>query len=115
MSACGDHPGHILDSNFASWPNNLGNINLQDGQSYKSCRSLCKEKYPDFDIYQKFNSYTRCECRVWVSGDEIKLRKHGAYTFGYANECGKYSASLYAKTRYLVKIQESFIKMVCNW
>ena len=72
----------------------LGKVNLQTGQSYTFCRNLCKNTYPDFEIYQKFEDYNFCTCSKITPGQNMTILSHGAYDFGYAKECGKYSAIL---------------------
>ena len=67
----------------------LGSVQLSDGQTYTSCRNLCKKNYPEFEFYHKFNLYQSCDCIKLNTGDQIKLKTHGAYTFGYASACGK--------------------------
>ena len=85
--ACGDSLETIVDAP-SDKQIHLGRVQLSDGQTYTSCRNLCKKNYPEFEFYHKFNLYQSCDCIKLYSGDQIKLRAHGAYTFGYASACG---------------------------
>ena len=84
---CGDYPGKIitdLESRIF-----LGDVALQDNETYAECRSRCIESYPEFDFYQNFKYSRKCECAKFKAGKVITLAASGEYTFGYANACGK--------------------------
>ena len=87
LIACGDYLETIVD---ATWKEqiHLGQVQLSDGQTYTSCRNLCEKKYPDFEFYHKYIKYRSCDCIKLNPGKQIKLKDHGAYTFGYASACG---------------------------
>ena len=68
----------------------LGSVPLADGQTYTSCRTLCKKMYSDFQYYQKFINYKSCDCSKLKPGKVLTTRAHGSYTFGYADSCGKF-------------------------
>ena len=97
---CGDYPEHIEKH---SWKEQmkLGTVTLSNGQTYTSCRELCKASYPDFEFYHKFVNYQSCSCIKMKTGYEIQIKKHGAYTFGYATACGN--------------ILSSFSLNICKW
>ena len=86
LGPCGDYPEHIIADNEDGIL--LGSVALQENQTYACCRGLCLESYPDFDFYHKFINYRSCDCSKVNTGKVIKLRAHGAYTFGYADACG---------------------------
>ena len=85
-NGCGDKPNHIVNNGSK---NNkiLGHVELQKGQSYHFCRSLCKKSYPDFQFYHKYDLYDRCDCMKLSTEIPIKIKKHGEYVFGYATDC----------------------------
>ena len=83
---CGDRPEHKVNA-AEEESIVMGTVILQDGQTYKSCRGLCKQKYPDFQYYQKFIKYKSCTCEKLKPEKTLYITKHGAYTFGYANYC----------------------------
>ena len=68
----------------------LGTVNLPNGDTYLSCRNLCRRAHPDFQFYHKFINYQSCECMKMADGVAIALKDHGAYTFGYSKECGMF-------------------------
>ena len=84
---CGDFPENIEEQGPEHIE--LGTVSLSHGQTYTSCRTLCKETYPYFEFYHKFVNYQSCSCMKLKAGNKIKIKKHGAYTFGYATACGK--------------------------
>ena len=68
----------------------LGDVKLPwSNDTYRSCRALCKKEYPSFQFYQKFIKYESCECMKMKNGNDVRIKTHGAYTFGYSNDCGK--------------------------
>ena len=85
-NGCGDKPNHIV-ANGSKNHKILGHVNLQEGQSYHFCRSLCKKSYPDFQFYHKYDLYERCDCIKLSTEIPIKIKKHGEYVFGYATDC----------------------------
>ena len=87
--ACGDHPNHIAD---IPWDNQtkLGTVDLKYSETYLSCRKLCRDAHPDFQFYHKFINYQSCDCIKISSGVVITMKEHGAYTFGYSQECGRF-------------------------
>ena len=85
--ACGDSLETIVDAPGEKQIH-LGRVPLSDGKTYTSCRKLCEKNFPDFEFYHKFKNYRSCECMKLHPGNQIKLKKHGAYTFGYASACG---------------------------
>ena len=85
-SGCGDYLETLAGSNGAK---KLGTVSLPSQQTYTSCRSLCRANYPDFEFYEKFVNYQSCDCYKMDIGFKIETSKHGAYTFGYANDCSK--------------------------
>ena len=85
--ACGDSLETIVDAP-SDKQIHLGRVQLSDGQTYTSCRNLCEKNYPEFEFYHKFINYRSCDCIKLYPGNQIKLKSHGAYTFGYASACG---------------------------
>ena len=67
----------------------LGSVPLEEGQTYTSCRTLCKESYSAFQYYHKFINYNSCDCLTLKPGKVLTMKAHGAYTSGYADSCGK--------------------------
>ena len=86
---CGDHPNRI-EEHSSNDHILLGTVNLQNGETYLSCRKLCKDAHPEFQFYHKFINYQSCECKKMTDGVAITLKDHGAYTFGYSTECGTF-------------------------
>ena len=84
-NGCGDKPNHIETN--GSKQKILGRVELQKGQSYQFCRSLCKKHYPNFQFYHKYDLYERCDCIKLSTEIPIKVKKHGKYVFGYATGC----------------------------
>ena len=80
---CGDHINTNLKNDAIDMVR-LGNVNLLNNQKYTSCRSLCNEKYRDFDFYFKHVGYQHCGCFRLRSGAAYKFQIHGAFTFGFA-------------------------------
>ena len=89
MLACGDYPKTIEKH---SWRDHilLGKVGLQNGDTYQSCRNLCRGKHPDFQFYHKFKNYQSCHCMKMAHGLVIAIQDHGSYSFGYSNECGMF-------------------------
>ena len=87
LIACGDLLETIVDATFEEQII-LGSVQLSDGQTYTSCRDLCKINYPEFEFYHKFFGYQACDCIMMHQGYQIKVKAHGAYVFGYATACG---------------------------
>ena len=87
FSACGDYLETIVDATFEKQIF-LGRVELSNGQTYTSCRSLCQKFYPEYEFYHKFKNYRSCNCIKMHPGNQIKLKAHGAYTFGYSSACG---------------------------
>ena len=85
--ACGDLLETVVDAPFEEQIV-LGSVQLSDGQTYTSCRNLCKINYPEFEFYHKFFSYQACDCIKMHQGYQIKVKAHVAYVFGYATACG---------------------------
>lgn len=85
--ACGDHPNRI-EVHGGKDHIVLGRVNLPNGETYQSCRNLCRKAFPNFQFYSKFINYRWCDCMKLTDGLTITLRPHGAYTTGYAQECG---------------------------
>ena len=91
---CGDCPHHIVDSLYrynginVGVTETLGTVKLLDDETYTSCRQNCKRDFPDFDFYQKYENFHFCHCYKVVSGNPMRFRKHGAYTFGFRTFCG---------------------------
>ena len=69
----------------------LGTVNLPNGDTYLSFRNLCRRAHPDFQLYHKFKNYQFCECMKMADGVAIALKDHGAYTFGFSEECGMFN------------------------
>ena len=71
----------------------LGNALPQSTETYRSCSSLCAEKFKDFEFYEWNPKVKECECLKLkgrkVPGQHIKLRQSAKLTFGYAQTCGK--------------------------
>ena len=86
---CGDHPNRI-EEHSSNDHILFGTVNLQNGETYLSCRNLCKDAHPEFQFYHKFINYQSCECKKMTDGVAITLKDHGAYTFGYSTECGTF-------------------------
>ena len=86
---CGDHPNRI-EEHSSNDHILLGTVNLQNGETYLSCRKLCKDAHPEFQFYHKFINYQSCECKKMTDGVAITLKDHGAYAFGYSSECGTF-------------------------
>ena len=86
---CGDHPNRI-EEHSSNDHILLGTVNLQNGETFLSCRKLCKDAHPEFQFYHKFINYQSCECKKMTDGVAITLKDHGAYTFGYSTECGTF-------------------------
>ena len=68
----------------------LGTVNLPNGDTYLSCRNLCRGRHPDFQFYHKFKNYQSCHCMKMAHGLVIAIQDHGSYSFGYSNECGMF-------------------------
>ena len=96
---CGDYPEHIEKNGTEQME--LGTVSLSNGQTYTSCRKLCKASYPDFEFYHKFVSIQSCRCIKMKTGYEIQIQENGAYTFGYATACGN--------------TLSSFTLNICKW
>jgi len=85
-AGCGDYLGTI-ETHGGSDHIVLGIVSLPTGDTYLSCRNLCRNAHPDFQFYHKFINYQSCECKKMADGVAIALKPHGAYTFGWAREC----------------------------
>ena len=88
--ACGDYP-KTIEKHSGSDHIVLGRVNLPNGDTYLSCRNLCRRAHPDFQLYHKFKNYQSCECMKMADGVAIALKDHGAYTFGFSEECGMFN------------------------
>ena len=88
--ACGDHL-ETIESHGWSDQIKLGTVDLPNGDTYLSCRQLCRDAYPDFQYYHKYKSYQSCDCMKISTGFAISLKDHEAYTFGYSTECGTFT------------------------
>ena len=88
--ACGDHLETIASNDWTDQIK-LGTVDLQNGDTYLSCRKLCRDAYPDFQYYHKFKLYQSCDCMKISTGFAISLKDHEAYTFGYSTECGTFT------------------------
>ena len=87
FKACGDLLATKVDASYDEQIV-LGRVELSDGQTYTSCRNLCTINYPKFEFYHKFVNYEVCECIKMHPGNQITVKAHGAYIFGYASSCG---------------------------
>ena len=88
--ACGDYL-ETIEKHGGSDHIVLGTVSLPDGDTYLSCRNLCRHAHPDFQFYHKFINYQSCECKKMADGVAIALKDHGAYTFGFSEECGMFN------------------------
>ena len=88
--ACGDYL-KTIEKHSGSDHIVLGTVDLPNGDTYLSCRNLCRSAHPDFQFYHKFINFQFCECRKMADGVTIALKDHESYTFGYSEECGMFN------------------------